>query len=207
MTRWWEMIFGAVAGVLIAASVWVALSGGDAEPALVSESATVSDTNLGTNGSGSGSNSDQPGSSSTAVTNGAGSATVETPTPPSASGGTGPTCVDDTGSWNWPTTTDGPVVNCPGNPYGLPDYPLATLDPGWIAVLDSVEIWEVEQANTAMAVLTRMTDARLLDSRMYRGLRDPYWVAFVGPFPSHEEASSFCKSNSHLFTCYPREIL
>ncbi len=129
-----------------------------------------------------------------------------TTAPPAATVTTAPTCSDDTMSWSWPTTTQGPVILCPENPMGVPDWPVAATGSGWIAVLDSINILEIPLANERMAIMNAQVGAQLYDSRMYLGLRDPYWVVFVGPFVSEDEAASFCNGNPSLATCYPRQL-
>ena len=137
-------------------------------------------------------------------------ATTNAPTSTSSSTTERPTttaCQDTFQSWSWPTTTEGPVVECPASPNGVPSLVL-TRPPtqGWIAVLESIEVWNVDLVDPRAQVLLQNDSVQLLDSRQYLLLRDPYWVLYAGPFQTREAASQFCTQRSYLDPCYPREL-
>ena len=117
------------------------------------------------------------------------------------------TCIDNLESWAWPTTTEGPVVECPASPSGAPSMalsrPAAT---GWISVLESIEVWNVSQVDPRAVTLRQRDTIGLLDSRQFLLLRDPYWVLYAGPFEDREAASAFCTDRGYLDPCYPREL-
>jgi curved DNA-binding protein CbpA len=117
-------------------------------------------------------------------------------------------CQDTLNSANWPPTTQGPVVECPANPFGTPGRALYPTQSGWIAVLESIPLAEVGRVDSRAAELESASgDALFLyDSRMHAGLRDPYWVIFAGPFASSDDASAYCSSRPQLDPCYPRQL-
>lgn len=115
-------------------------------------------------------------------------------------------CSDPFGSASWPTTTVGPVIECPENPFGTPTRQLSSKSGRWIAVLDSIDIRNASAVDSAINELeTLLGSVELYDSRMHAGLRDPYWVVFAGPFSTRDQASAFCVSRPELEPCYPRE--
>lgn len=121
--------------------------------------------------------------------------------------GTSPSgCIDGQSSAYWPPTTEGPVIDCPDYPFGRPARSLADGHPQWIVVLESINLPEVARVDSRMAELEVAAGGTLglYDSRVFAGLRDPYWVIFAGPFSTRDEANAFCSSNSHLDPCYPR---
>ena len=118
-----------------------------------------------------------------------------------------PTCTDDFGSAYWPTTTQGPIVLCPENPYGVPSRALAPISAGWIAVLESVPIFEVQNVDARLTQIESITGlVSVSDSRNYFGLRDPYFVIHAGPFVDRATAASFCSNRPNLDPCYPRQL-
>ncbi|MEI2811332.1 MAG: hypothetical protein V9F00_14360 [Nocardioides sp.] len=119
-------------------------------------------------------------------------------------------CTDAIGSANWPPTTYGPVMGCPEAPSGTPNHPEASTDErGWIGILESIPISDPELVNRRFdAFASTGLELKLLDSRKFTSLRDPYWVIYGGPFSTKDEASAWCENAPDGLTgqCYPRSL-
>lgn len=119
-------------------------------------------------------------------------------------------CNDAIGSANWPPTTYGPVMGCPDAPSGTPNRPEASTDErGWIGILESIPITDPELVNRRFeAFASTGLELKLLDSRKFTSLRDPYWVIYGGPFSTKDEASAWCENAPDGLTgqCYPRAL-
>lgn len=118
-------------------------------------------------------------------------------------------CDDTFDSAYWPPTTYGPVVQCPATPGGGPSMSQTSVPSGsWINVLDSIPVLEVARVDSRAGQFRNSGyDVELLDSRNYSSLRDPYWVLYVGPFSTKDQASNWCTSQpSPPGDCYPREV-
>lgn len=119
-------------------------------------------------------------------------------------------CNDSSESANWPSTTYGPVIGCPGAPSGTPSRPEASTDEhGWIGILESIPVTDPGLVNRRFdAFDSTGLELKLLDSRKFGSLRDPYWVIYGGPFATKAEASTWCESAPDGLTgqCYPRAL-
>lgn len=105
-------------------------------------------------------------------------------------------CVDD-GSWLVVGPATLPPTPCPASPNGTPSLPEDTsLTTGWVVLVDAEAI---DNPHGIEAIYQRAAalglSPRLLDSRRYLGLRDPYWTVVVGPLPSEADVEAWCAAN------------
>ena len=101
-------------------------------------------------------------------------------------------------------------MGCPEAPSGTPGRPEASTDErGWIGILESIPITDPGLVNERFnAFADTGLELKLLDSRKFSSLRDPYWVIYGGPFATKAEASAWCESAPDGLTgqCYPRAL-
>lgn len=116
-------------------------------------------------------------------------------------------CTDPDSSY-WPTTTFGPVVECPSFPYGQPSVPLSTVSGPMVIVLESVDIDSPGLVKARVEEWRgRGFDAIAVDSRSLLGLRDPYLVVLVDGLGTEEDARGYCRARGYEpgALCYPRD--
>lgn len=120
----------------------------------------------------------------------------------------------DPNSAEWAPGTLGPVVTCPNYPGGRPQQPISEPGVGHIAVLDSIPLADIGTVDARSAeIVQSIFDAEnrtarvgLYDSRSYRGLADPAWVLFAGPFQTEAAVLEYCTARPHLTSCTPAEL-
>ena len=81
-------------------------------------------------------------------------------------------------------------------------------------MLDSIPLADVGTVDARSAEIVqiifeaenRTARVGLYDSRTYRGLADPAWVLFAGPFGTEAEVIDYCTARPHLTGCTPAEL-